>query len=877
MKNNNLDKKYNPLDVENKIYQNWIDNKLYLSPKKGKPFSMILPPPNVTGVLHLGHAWDSSIQDTIIRYKRLQGYRTLWIPGTDHAGIATQTKFEKYLENEKNTNKYNLGRKEFLKQLTEWKNIQSNTIHNQWAQLGLLLDYSCEKFTMDKEVNNAVNKVFVDLYNNNLIYKGNKLVNWDVKLKTAISDIEVIYKQVKTKMYYFKYFLENENDKYILVATTRPETMFGDVCIVVNPNDKRYKKLIGKNVLNPANKKWIPIIEDKYVEIDFGTGAMKCTPAHDFNDYTIGIKHKLPIINIMNKDGTMNEKCGEYESLNRFVCRKKLVEQLKKENYVEKIDDDYLTQIGYSERTNEIVEPYISEQWFIKMKPLVKKVLDNQKKKKNNAVQFLPKRFDKTLQQWLENIEDWCISRQLWWGHQLPVWYNKKTNKIFVSENAPKNIKEWTRDEDVLDTWFSSALWPFVTLNWPKESERFKTFFPTSVLVTGYDIIFFWVSRMMVMSTYFTESIPFEKVYIHGLMRDEHGKKMSKSLGNGIDPIAVIEKYGADALRLFLTSSSTIGEDLNFSYDKLSANWNYLNKLWNSARFILLNNEEGFDEELKINNLPEICLWILNKLNATILKVTKYMNEYNFVVSSKALNDFVWNDFCNTFIELAKSDLNNKEMKKYVISTALYVLKNVLIMLHPQCPFITEKIYLMLPKHKLSILKEKWPEKIVIKKENVIGDLVKIIESIRRIRASNNISIKEHLSINILTKNRIQKFASRIKLYNKYLLSLNVEILHVTNISLMENKITDIIDNFVIEIPTKNLINNEKEIDKLNNMIEKVKFEINRSKNILANADFISKAPKTKVDSEKEKLQKYENQLQNLYESIDSLKMNSKK
>lgn len=874
---NNLDKKYNPSDIENKIYQNWIDNKIYLCPKKGKPFSMILPPPNVTGVLHLGHAWDSSIQDTIIRFKRLQGYRTLWIPGTDHAGIATQTKFEKYLESEKQIDKYKLGRKEFLKQLMDWKNIQSNIIHKQWSQLGLLLDYSCEKFTMDKEVSQAVNKVFVDLYNNNLIYKGNKLVNWDVKLMTAISDIEVIYKQVKSKMYYFKYFLDENKKNYIIVATTRPETMFGDVCVVVNPNDKRYKKLIGTKVLNPANKEWIPIIDDKYVEIDFGTGAMKCTPAHDFNDYTIGIKYKLPIINIMNNDGTMNEKCGKYNKLNRFVCRKQLVDELNKEGFVQKIDENYITQIGYSERTNEIVEPFLSEQWFIKMKPLVKKVLDNQKKKKNNAVQFLPKRFDKTLQQWLENIEDWCISRQLWWGHQLPVWYNKKTNKIYVSEVAPKNPKDWIRDDDVLDTWFSSALWPFVTLNWPKESEKFKTFFPTSVLVTGYDIIFFWVSRMMIMSSYFTESIPFEKVYIHGLMRDEKGKKMSKSLGNGIDPIAVIEKYGADALRLFLTSSSTIGEDLNFSYEKLSSNWNYLNKLWNSARFILINNNEGFDEELKLNNLPEICLWILNKLNSTIMKVTKHMNEYNFVVSSKTLNDFVWNDFCNTFIELAKSDMNNKELKKHVISTALFVLKNILIMLHPQCPFITENIYLMLPKAKTSILKEKWPEKITIKKESVINDLVKIIESIRRIRASNNISIKEHLTINILTKNKIQKFASRIKLYNKYLLSLNAEILHVTNISLMENKITDIIDNFVIEIPTKDLIDNDKEIEKLNNMITKIKAEITRSKTILANTDFISKAPKTKVDMEKEKLQKYESQLQNLIESVDSLKLNNRK
>ncbi len=869
----NLEKKYIPQDFEKDIYQQWIDNKLYTTPKKGKPFSMILPPPNVTGVLHLGHAWDSSIQDTIIRFKRLNGYRTMWIPGTDHAGIATQTKFEKYLETEKHTDKQALGRKEFLKQLMVWKEVQSRTIHEQWAKLGLLLDYNREKFTMDLEVNKAVNKVFVDLYNNKLIYKGHKLVNWDVKLKTAISDIEVIHKHVQSKMYYFKYFLDEQRKNYLVVATTRPETMFGDTCIVVNPNDKRYKQYIGQKVLNPANLQWIPIIADKYVDINFGTGAMKCTPAHDFNDYQLGLKYKMKMIKIMNPDGTMNELCQQYQGLNRFVCRKQLVATLKENGFVEKIDEQYETQIGYSERTNEIVEPYLSEQWFIKMKPLVKKVLQNQKKKTNN-VKFLPPRFDKTLQQWLEKIEDWCISRQLWWGHQLPVWYHKKTKKIYVGEDAPKPISEWRREEDVLDTWFSSSLWPFVTLNWPKETELFKTFFPTSVLVTGYDIIFFWVSRMMVMSSYFTEQIPFQKVYIHGLMRDAQGRKMSKSLGNGIDPMEIIAQYGADSLRLFLTSSSTIGEDLNFSIEKIEANWNYLNKLWNSARFILMNNEENYHGPLKVNNLPSICLWILNKLNTTITKVTKHMNDYNFVVSSKILNDFVWNDFCNTYIELAKADLNNKEVKQSVVTTTLYVLNSILIMLHPQCPFITDKIYQLLPGAKSSIIKEKWPEKISLKKETEISDLIKIIESIRRIRSTNN--TKEHLSINILAKNNIKKFSNRVKLYNHYLLALNAEIVNVSNISLMENKITDVVDNFIIEIPTKNLFDHEKEIAKMQLMVKKLEAEVARSKNILANVNFVSKAPKTKVDIEKEKLAKYETQLQNLLESIDSLNLNKK-
>lgn len=873
MKNKILDKKYNPKEIEENLYQQWKDLDLFSPPKKGKPFSIILPPPNVTGVLHLGHAWDTSIQDTIIRFKRLQGFRTLWVPGTDHAGIATQTKFEKYLKEEENITKDDLGREKFLKRLMIWKQVQVNAIYFQWSKLGLMLDYNSEKFTMDQDINKAVNKVFVDLYNNKLIYKGKKIINWDIKLQSAISDIEVIHKTKITKMYYFKYFLDKKLKKHIIIATTRPETMFGDVAVFVNPNDKKYKKLIGLKVLNPANKKWIPILADKYIDINFGSGAMKCTPAHDFNDYELAIKHKLDFINIMNKDGTMNELCYEYAKMDRIICRKKLVENLKNKNFIFKIDDNYETQIGYSERTDEIIEPYLSEQWFIKVKPLANKVLNNQKKKSKNTVDFLPKRFDKTLERWLENINDWCISRQLWWGHQIPAWYNKQTGEIYVGENEPKPNKDWERDNDVLDTWFSSSLWPFVTLNWPKETVKFKTFFPTSILVTGYDILFFWVSRMMMLSSYFTAKLPFEKVYIHGLMRDEKGIKMSKSLGNGIDPLDIIDEYGSDSLRLFLTSSSTIGEDLNFSKSKLSSNWNYLNKIWNSARFIMLNSENNHNTTLKLNNLPNICLWILNKLNTTIVKVTKNMNDYNFVVSSKILNNFIWNDFCNTFIELSKTDLLNKINSEAVISTTLYVFKNILIMLHPQCPFITEKLYLMLSNSKVSIIKEKWPEKIIIKKENEISDLVSIIEAIRRIRSSNDINFKQHISINILTNTKIEKITKKIKTYNNYLLALNAEIKNVSNISMVENKITEVLENFIIEVPTMNLVDPQDEIQKMVLLVEKIEFEIKRSKDILKNNDFISKAPKAKVDLEKEKLLKYKKQLQNLQESIDSLKL----
>ncbi len=872
-----MEKKYNHLIVEKGKYDDWLNKELFKPSLKGKPFSIVLPPPNITGHLHLGHALNGTIQDSIIRYKKLQGFRTIWVPGTDHAGIATQTKFQKYLLTEKNIDYRELGREKFVSELMEWKESHSKFIHSQWRNLGLSLDYSSELFTMDKSVNNAVNKVFCELYQNNLIYEGEKLVNWDVKLQTAISDIEVIHKQVISKLYYFKYYLKDKNE-YITISTTRPETMFGDVAVFVNPTDERYKHLVNEIVINPVNNQELKILTDPYIEIEFGTGIMKCTPSHDFNDNILGKKHKLPSINIMNNDGTMNSEAGEFEGLDRIKCRKLLVEKLAKNSFVEKIDEKYETQIGFSERTDEIVEPIISKQWFIKMKPLVKNVINNQKRGSvENKVKIYPDRFDKNLINWLVNIEDWCISRQLWWGHQLPVWINSETNEVHVSEKEPKPIKNWTRHSDVLDTWFSSAIWPLVCFEWPKDtSTKFKTFFPTDMMVTGHDILYFWISRMMTLSSYFTNKIPFKNVYIHGLIRDEKGKKMSKSLNNGIDPNSVIDEYGADALRYFLTSSSSVGEDIKFSNEKIRSNWNFLNKIWNSARFIFLNSKPNKNYKIKIGELSDSSKWILKKLNKVIKNVSKNMDKYNFVLASKTLYDFIWNDFCNNYIEFTKINTNNKMYAQNEIAVAQYVLKQILIMLHPQCPFLTEEIYSYFYNPKISILKEKWPVQLKIGSEKIINKTIDIITAINQIRAEENLSNNEFLEINILTKKDIKLFSKITDKINDYLFLKKSKIVSVTNVGILANKYTKLVDDFVIEVYAKVEFHSENEISKIEKMIIFLEKEIKRSNEILSNENFITKAPKNKIDEEKTKLENYKGQLNSSLESLKSLKIETK-
>lgn len=850
---NKLAKKFEHQQYEEKIYNFWLKQNLF-NPKINhlQPYCIILPPPNVTGKLHLGHAWDVSLQDTIVRYKKLNGFDVLWLPGTDHAGIATQTKFEKILQEQTGENRYSLGREKFLANLWDWKNTQADFIHAQWKKMGLALSYDYEKFTMDEDINYAVNKVFVDLYHEGLIYKNKKLVNWDPILKTAISNIEVIHRETESKMYYLKYFSEDKSIT-LIVATTRPETMFGDVCLVMNPNDTRVETIKNHKFINPANNQLLPVIFDDYVDLEFGTGVMKCTPGHDFNDYELGKKHNLPIINIMNDDGTMNELANEFIGLDRLICRDLLIEKLTNLNLVEKIET-IKNQVGYSERTNCIVEPFLSWQWFVKMKPLAKEIIELQNN--DNKVNFYPSRFNNTLLNWLDNIEDWCISRQLWWGHQIPVWYHKDTNEIHCSINGPSDKENWIRDNDVLDTWFSSGLWPFVTLGWPNETKLMQRFFPTDVLVTGYDIIFFWVSRMMMTSQHFTHQKPFKNVLIHGLIRDKNGKKMSKSLGNGIDPMDVIDEYGCDTLRLFLTSTAALGEDLKFNDEKLKANWNFLNKLWNGSKYILDVTSSFTLENIDLSNLSCLDQWILNKLNKLIIDVNKHFEVFNFVVGTKKIIDFVWDDFFNKYLEYTKFDAKNNNIVTQSILG--YVLKQVLIMLHPQCPFITETIYQAFNQDS-TIVNEKYPCIIDYHFDNVMltiaEQLITIIDNIKKYKSDYNLSFKQEIKVNLVCLTKDNTFEASFDVFNHYLKHQNV----ILTSEIINNPTIVLIDNFEIRI--QNLKQNDQAlIQELIQQKESLEFEINRSQNILSNQNFVNKAPQAKVAEEQNKLNNYKQQ-----------------
>ncbi|MDD7381805.1 MAG: valine--tRNA ligase, partial [Bacillales bacterium] len=698
-----LDKRYNPHEIEKGKYDTWKEKGYFTAGDKTKQkFSMVIPPPNVTGKLHLGHSWNTTIQDIIARYKRAKGYDVLWLPGMDHAGIATQAKVEERLRKE-GISRYDLGREKFLEKAWSWKNEYASLIHEQWKMMGVSLDYTRERFTLDEGLNKAVKKVFVSLYNKGLIYRGERIINWDPVFKTALSNIEVIHQDDPGKFYYFKYYIEGTS-RYLEVATTRPETMFGDVCVCVNPKDERYKDVVGKYVINPANGDRLPIIADRYVDMEFGTGAMKCTPAHDPNDFVIGQKHGLPHPICMNEDATMNELCGKYQGQDRFVCRENLVNDIKEAGNLIKIED-IVHPVGHSERSHCVVEPYLSKQWFVKMDSLAQASLDLQDSEEK--IEFIPERFNKIFTSWMTNPEDWCISRQLWWGHRIPAYYHKVTGEIVVSEEPPVDSENYYQDEDVLDTWFSSALWTFSTVGWPDETEDLKRYFPLEVMVTAYDIIFFWVARMIFQGLEFTGKRPFDKVLIHGLIRDAQGRKMSKSLGNGIDPIDVINKYGVDALRYFLTTSTSPGLDTRYSDEKLEASANYLNKIWNISRFILLNIE-GEEKEYSIKDelLDELDLFILSRLQKTIEAVTTNMEKYDFANASTHLYNFVYDDLASSYLEFCKIKLNSssKELKDNTKAVLLKVLKSIILMIYPYTPFIAEEIYQQLPGHKESIM-----------------------------------------------------------------------------------------------------------------------------------------------------------------------------
>ena len=763
-----LEKKYNHLSVEEGKYAKWVRNN-YFEEKDGlPPYAIVIPPPNVTGKLHLGHAWDTTLQDILIRFKRMQGFNAVWVPGMDHAGIATQAKVDAKLR-DMGINPRGITREEWLKYAWDWKNEYANNIHEQWAKLGLALCYSKERFTLDEGLNKAVNHVFKTLYDEGLIYRGERIINWDPQAMTALSNEEVIYKEVKGAFYHIKYFIEGTSE-FLEVATTRPETLFGDTAVAVNPNDERYKDLIGKNVILPLVNKLIPIIGDEHADPEFGTGIVKITPAHDPNDFEVGNRHNLERIVCINPDGTMNENALEFKGLDRFEAREKLVETLKEKDLLISIEE-ITHNVGHSERSGVMIEPYLSKQWFVKMRPLADRVLENQKNK-DTKVNFVPTRFEKIMNHWMEITYDWCISRQLWWGHRIPAWY--KGDEIYVGENAPTG-EGWVQDEDVLDTWFSSALWPFSTLGWPNKTDDLDRYFPNDVLVTGYDIIPFWVNRMTFQSLEFMNERPFKDCLIHGLIRDKQGRKMSKSLGNGVNPIDVIDKYGCDSLRLFLTTNSAPGMDLRYDEEKVASSWNFINKLWNASRYVIMNTNNLNDNNYKeYNNYDK---WILTKYNNVIKQVTKYMDKYEFHNAFNTLYSFIWDDYCSSYIEISKIYLNDTSK-----SVLLNILTGIIKMLHPFIPFVTEEIYQNLPfKESKSIMESSYP---VYNKKEVYDitettEILNDITSLRNFKAENNIINSDAVKIEYLFdeklydglikfKNKVDNIEDSIKYESKY-------------------------------------------------------------------------------------------------------------
>ncbi len=827
-----LDKKYDSKSVEDGKYDKWIKNKYFEAGDTSKdPFTIVIPPPNITGNLHIGHAWDTALQDIIIRYKKMQGFDTLWLPGMDHAAIATESKVVSKLKSE-GKRKSDLTRDEFLSECWKWKEDHAENIRRQWAKLGLGLDYSRERFTLDEGLNKAVNHVFVDLYNKGLIYRGEKIINWDPIAKTALSNEEVIYKEEKSYLYYLKYYFDN-SEKYILVATTRPETIFGDTAVAVNEKDEKYKNNIGAHVIVPLENRIVPIIGDESVLTDFGTGALKITPAHALEDFEIGQRHNLERINSINPDGTLNEITGKYNKMDILTARKEIIKDLESSGLLDH-KEEYTHSVGYSERTDALVEPYLSKQWFVKMDLLSKNLLDIQKTKEK--INFVPSRFEKILNHWMENCKDWCISRQLYWGHRIPAWY--KGEEIYVGENKPG--EGWIQDIDVLDTWFSSALWPFSTLGWPNETEDLKRYFPNDILVTGYDIIFFWVARMAFSSVEQFKQVPFKYCLIHGLIRDKKGRKMSKSLGNGVDPMEMIDIYGSDALRFYLCTSSAPGMDLRFDEEKLKSTWNFINKLWNASRFVLMNLEGFSESDININDLSLEDKWILTKLNNTIKSVTKNMDKFMFHTVGNELYEFIWNVFCDWYIELSKSNIDKTSTK----STLFIVLKSILQMINPFMPYVTDEIYSMMIPDESIIISEypKYNKELVFNNETaLIDEVIENITNIRVFKVENNIPKNSEVELNVpnniesIIKNMLK--ISDIKVIGDNTKSLNYK-----------SNLVDITFRF------ESTDNTEDEKKKLLEEKDTLITSIEKREKLLSNESYTTKAPKNIVDMDREKL-----------------------
>ena len=837
-----LDKKYDHKMVEEGKYNSWLEKGYFEERPDLSPYAIVIPPPNVTGKLHLGHAWDTTLQDILIRFKRMQGFNAIWIPGMDHAGIATQAKVDAKLK-DMDINPRSLTREEWLKYAWDWKDEYADNIHKQWAKLGLSLCYSKERFTLDEGLNKAVIYVFKKLYEEGLIYRGERIINWDPAAMTALSNEEVIYKEIKGAFYHIKYYIAGTDD-YLCVATTRPETLFGDTAVAVNPQDNRYNKLIGKMVRLPIVNRLIPIIGDEHADPEFGTGIVKITPAHDPNDFEVGNRHNLERIVVINPDGTMNENAGKYVGLDRFACREELIKDLEEQDLLISVKE-ITHNVGHSERSGVMIEPYLSKQWFVKMRPLADAVLENQKNK-DTKVNFVPARYEKIMNHWMEITYDWCISRQLWWGHRIPAWY--KGDEVFVGDTAPGD--DWVQDPDVLDTWFSSALWPFSTLGWPEITDDFKKFYPNNVLVTGYDIIPFWVNRMTFQGLHFTSKRPFKDCLIHGLIRDKEGRKMSKSLGNGVDPMDVIDKYGADALRFFLATSTAAGMDLRYDEEKVASTWNFINKLWNASRFVLMNIEDLNDSNYTLNNLSEEDKWILTKLNNLIKTVTKRMERYEFNIAGSELYSFIWNDFCDNYIEFAKFSLDDLTTK----SVLLKVLTSILKMLHPFMPYVTDEIYNMLPIKEENIMISTYPKfnkKEAFNKElDSVNEMIEFIRMFRNVKLENKIGKDYQVIINS---------NSNYDLIFK-MLKINADmIVNKSNKKKLNVKYQDYDLDICYEI-----VLSEEDMALKQKQIEALKQSIERRKKLLANENYVNKAPQALVEKERKTLAEEEEKLENI-------------
>ena len=877
-----LDKTYNPKEIEPKLYEKWCENKYFHAEvdRSRKPFTTVMPPPNITGKLHMGHALDNTLQDILIRYKRMQGYNALWIPGTDHAAISTEVKVTNQLK-EEGIDKRELGREGFLKRVWEWKDEYAGTIESQLKKLGVSCDWDRERFTMDEGCSRAVEEVFVRLYEKGYIYKGSRIINWCPVCQTSLSDAEVEHEEQAGHFWHIRYPIVG-TDQSLVIATTRPETMLGDTAIVVNPDDERYTDIIGKKALLPLVNKEIPIIADSYVDKEFGTGAMKVTPAHDPNDFEIGKRHGLEEINIMNDDATINENGGKYAGMDRYEAREAIVQDLKEQGYLVKVED-YAHNVGVHERCKQTVEPLIKQQWFVKMEELAKPAI---KALETGELRLIPERMNKVYMQWLNNIRDWCISRQIWWGHRIPAYYCDECGEMVVQrggapEVCPKcGCTHFTQDEDTLDTWFSSALWPFSTLGWPDQTEDLDYFYPTDVLVTGYDIIFFWVIRMVFSGYEHTGKCPFHTVFFHGLIRDDQGRKMSKSLGNGIDPLEIIDQYGADALRLTVVTGNAPGNDMRFYKEKVEANRNFANKVWNASRFILMNMEDKVISRPEDQDLTAADKWILSRVNRLAKDVTENMDKFELGIAVQKVYDFIWDEFCDWYIEMAKYRIYHAEDNYKAANAALWTLKKVLAdalkLLHPYMPFVTEEIYSALVPAEESLMMSSWPEydeAYDFPQEEMIVDHIKdIVRGVRNARAEMNVPNSRKAKVFIVCGNEtLCEGFEILKDSVKPLMNASDLIIQGTKEGIAEDAVSIVVPDGAVYMPLEDLIDFEQEKERLLKEEERLKKELARVNGMLSNEKFMSKAPEAKVNEERAKLEKYTQMMEQVQERLASM------